>query len=248
MNTKEKIKTNFSRYASNYDSYSAAQSHAGSKLISYITPKQFKKILDIGCGTGNFTKLLIDKFPQSAILALDISGKMIQMAKQKLKNKQITFLIADAETTAFNEHFDLITSNACFQWFNNLEQTLMKYESLLEDNGIILFSTFGPRSLYELNSSLNKLYQKDIAINSHAFIKKDQIKQFLQKYFDRTSIEEQAYKHTYASLWQLLNTIKYTGAQGTGLNGQKLTRTQITKLEKIYKENFNKITATYQIF
>ena len=124
MKTKEVIKRNFSRYAEYYDTHSSVQDQVGLELITGLNAAEFDKILDIGCGTGNYTRLLRDKFPTATIMAVDICGKMIEVAQSKLQNRKIEFVRADAETMAMapTESFGLITSNACFQWFGNLER------------------------------------------------------------------------------------------------------------------------------
>ena len=154
MKTKEAIKRNFSRYAEYYDTHSSVQDQVGLELITSLNTGEFEKILDIGCGTGNYTRLLRDKFPTATIMAVDICGKMIEVAQRKLQDRRIEFVRADAETMAPTESFGLITSNACFQWFDNLEKAIAGYKNLLANDGTILFSIFGPLTLCELSKSL----------------------------------------------------------------------------------------------
>lgn len=248
MNKTEIIKQNFSRYAELYDTYSYVQSQAGLKLIKITGHGPFRKILDIGCGTGNYTRLLRNKFPSAVIRALDISDEMIKVAQRKLQNQRIDFIVADAEEVTLNEKFDLITSNACFQWFNHLHTTIANYKSLLKEDGIISFSIFGPRTFCELSECLKILYGKETLISSAAFIDKAKIYGILANYFDRIDIAHQLRTEVYTSLQQLLNMIKYTGARGTGIDGQRINKSQMIELEKIYKENFKTISATYQTF
>jgi len=248
MKTKEAIKRNFSRYAEYYDTYSSVQDQVGLELITNLNTGEFEKILDIGCGTGNYTRLLRDKFPTATIMAVDICGKMIEVAQCKLQDPRIEFVRADAETMAPTESFGLITSNACFQWFDNLEKAIASYKNLLTNDGTILFSIFGPLTLCELSKSLGRLYEEDVRIASDTFTGVSVLSEILRKNFGHVSINERVFKKTYSSLLELLHTIKYTGTRGFGLNGQSFSKSQITKLEKIYKEEFNNITATYQIF
>ena len=119
-------------------------------------------LLDIGCGTGNYTQLLRNKFPDAVIKAVDICDKMIEVAQNKLKNSKIEFIVDDAETMILTENFDLITSNACFQWFDELDNTIAKYKNLLTEDGIILFSTFGPSTYNELAKSMECFYEENI--------------------------------------------------------------------------------------
>ncbi len=248
MSDIETIKRNFSRYASFYDDYSGVQNRVGQKLIDFVEQNSFDKILDVGCGTGNYTRLLCRQFPDAAVKALDICPQMISIAERKLAGNKIEFMIADAETAVFNRTFDLITSNACFQWFDNTETVIMNYSDLLNDNGTILFSVFGPQTFHRLRRCLERLYKKEVRTSSSGFITAGEIEQILGKYFNDFFVEEQIIEETYDSLWSLLNTIKYTGTQGDGIEGQNITRGQITELERIYKEEFKTITAVYQIF
>jgi malonyl-CoA O-methyltransferase len=245
MIDKETIRKNFSRYAASYDTYSSIQLRAGARLIELTEPEdRCAKILDIGCGTGNYTRLLRDKFPSAKIKALDISERMINIAKRKLSGSGVEFIVADAEEINFTEGFDLITSNACLQWFDDLETALKNYSNMLNENSTISFSIFGPATFQQLHLAIADLFKKKISISSNFFSSRDRLSEILEKYFDQTYIEEQLFNESYNSLWQLLNTIKYTGTRGLGLNGKVLGKRQLTELEKIYKEKFNDITAT----
>ena len=179
---------------------------------------------------------------------MDISEQMIKVARQKLQKDNIDFVIADAETALLENSFELITSNACFQWLDDLDQTLAKYKCLLTGNGVILFSMFGPSTYCELRQVLEYFGHSSGQISSAAFIDKNKLKQLLEKQFGKVSITEQIHKEIYPSLWQLLRTIKYTGTRGNGLNGNHITRMQLKQIEQLYEEKFKNISATYQIF
>jgi malonyl-CoA O-methyltransferase len=209
---------------------------------------EFRKILDIGCGTGNYTRVLRNRFVGAEIKALDISAEMIEAAERKLAGSGINFVVADAETVALSEKFDLITSNACFQWFEYLEAGLVKYRSLLNEGGTILFSMFGPVTFCELSELLEKLYKGNAAISSGAFIGRERVEEMLRKYFDEVFTTDEIRKERYGSLLELLNAIKYTGTRGVGLNGKRMGRDKIAELERMYRERFEDIVATYQIF
>jgi len=248
MTEKEIIKRNFSRFAASYDDYCGVQNSVGAKLIAGGDSQNFTKILDVGCGTGNYTSLLRNKFPDARIKALDISKKMIEVARKKLPAEKIDFVVADAGRYVGGREFDLVTSNACFQWFDDLGKAVGNLTAALESGGVILFSIFGPLTFCELCKSLSSIYGKKAAISSSAFAGKDKIERILGKYFDSFSIKEEILKQSYDSLPEMLNTIKYTGTRGAGINGQRLSRAKITELEEIYKELFGRVVATYQIF
>ncbi|MBI5573042.1 MAG: malonyl-ACP O-methyltransferase BioC [Elusimicrobia bacterium] len=246
---KETIRGNFSKHAEHYDNYCSVQNHSAKRLISKIKKDGLKKILDIGCGTGNYTRLLREKFPEADIKAIDISSDMIQIAKSKLTGSKMEFIVADAETKKFDGKFDMITSNASFQWFLNLEKTLTKYKELLERDSVIIFSVFGPETFCELNVSLKELLKKDTSLTSCGFVKKEMLKEILEKQFGDVFVEEEIFQEEYNSLLQLLNKIRYTGTKGSGISvGNFWTHKRINELEEIYNEKFGNLVATYQIF
>lgn len=246
---KEIVKKNFSKCARYYDRYATIQNLCGSRLIAKIETDGFGRVLDIGCGTGNYTKLLRERFPKARIKAIDISGEMIEVAKEKLEDRGIEFIIADGETVDFKERFDLISSNASFQWFEGLEKTLSRYRRLLNKNGIILFSAFGPLTFYELDNSLKELSGRYSKISSCNFFEKTTIEKILKCLFKEIEVEQKVYKESHDSLSELLKKIKYTGVRGNGAGKRRLwTSKTVSDLEKIYRRRSKDITATYQIF
>jgi len=244
----EIIKQNFDRYAEYYDSYSSVQDHCGAKLADMLIYNEFKRIIDVGCGTGNYTRLLRNKFPNAAIKAVDISEKMVDVARRKLSLQKIDIITADAETMSLEEDFDLITSNACFQWFEDLDAALLKYYDGLKAGGVLLFSAFGPETFRQLRDCLSKSYKKDVTISSGNFISKEQIRKILENHFDHVEIKEEKFNEIYDSLWELLSTIKYTGTRGAGLNLEGFGKDRMKDLEKIYAAEFGRIEVTYQIY
>lgn len=246
MIDKSIIKNNFSKYAHFYDKYSDIQNICASELIKRVDGEVYGNILDLGCGTGNFTALLRDKFPDARIKAVDISAEMIKVAKSKLRGKNIDFMVADGEKEEFNEHFDLISSNAGFQWFGNLEKTLARYRNALSEEGAVLFSTFGPGTFIELNESLKRLFGENASISSGNFLEKEKIEKILKGFFKQMEVEKKIYKEEYSSLKELLKKIKYSGVRGAGINTKNFWSPGIlSDLENLYGKN---IIATYEVF
>ena len=245
---KKTIVKNFSRYAHMYDRYSNVQRKAAFELLNMIKKDRFTKIMEMGCGTGNYTRLLREKFKKARIKAVDISYKMIEVASDKLRDKGIEFIVKDAENMNLDEEFDLITSNACFQWFEDLGQALLKYKILLKENGSILFSAFGPFTFWELNSALRSVL-KDNSIAAVEFIPMEETKRILFNNFKEVRIKETRYEESFPSLIDLLNKIKYTGARGDGLGSKiSLDRGTLKEIEQAYLNKFHRIKATYQVF
>jgi len=249
MVNKKIIEENFSKHARDYDQHSRVQNLCASILIKEINTNSFSSILDIGCGTGNYTKLLKSKFPQAKIKAVDISARMIEVAKEKLGERRVEFLVADAESLNLEEEFDLISSNASFQWFQDLKSDLAKYKEALSKEGTILFSTFGPKTFFQLHSCLEEFLNKPLSISAGNFLKRGEVEEILKGIFKEVEVKEEEYNQNFNSLIELLENLRCTGARGDGLRGEIFwTPRTIASIEEIYKKRFKGIVATYQMF
>ncbi|HIC90937.1 MAG TPA: malonyl-ACP O-methyltransferase BioC [Syntrophaceae bacterium] len=249
MEYKEKIKRAFSRAATTYDKYADLQKEVAIRLLRLINRKDFSNILEVGCGTGNFTLILSRKFPEASITAVDFSAPMIEVASNKLNGK-VRFLLCDGEDLYSECKFDLITSNATFQWFENLEKTINNYRNFLEERGLILFSILGPSTFYELKEVFNQTHpDRGINFPSSRFLSLNRLEAALKRSFKEVKIEEVIFFREYENIRELLKTIKYTGenvsVSGSGLF---LTPSKIKKLEETYFKKFGGIRASYQTF
>lgn len=246
---KKTIEKNFSKRAHLYDEYANIQYLTACELIEGIPPDGIINILEIGCGTGNYTRLLKKKFNNARIKALDKSKTMVEIAKKKLKNEDIEFVAADAEKLSLEGGFDLITSNAALQWLSDLERCIEKCKNALTEKGIISFSTFGPLTFREMGYSLKEATGKDLAISAANFLCKDEIAAILANHFKERAVRERIIKEKFSSLAELLNKIRCTGVRGSALDNIFLWKRDILeRVEDIYRQNFGGIEASYQIF
>lgn len=231
-----------------YDKYANIQQAAASSLIKETGPVNISKILEIGCGTGNYTRFLTEKFDKASIVAVDKSKKMVEMARKKLEDKTVEFIVADAEGLELEMKFDLITSNAAFQWFRDFDGAMLNYKNALTANGVISFSIFGPATFRELGRSLKAVLGGHIKIDAADFLKKDEVEITMNRHFKSVTVKEEIVKETFDSLTELLNKIRCTGAWGGIKNILLWKRDALKKTEEAYKSDFGRIEASYQIF
>ncbi|MFS1515002.1 malonyl-ACP O-methyltransferase BioC [Bacillus sp. SCS-151] len=162
MIDKKLLKKRFSQRAETYDNYAIVQKKMAQKLMNKLSSFTYGdrlNILEIGCGTGYLTNLIYTNFPHAKITAVDLAPGMIDIAKKRLNGKAVTFLCADIEDIEMLEGYDIIISNATFQWLNNLPLMLTKLRKALNKGGVISFSTFGNLTFRELHSSYDSAKQ-----------------------------------------------------------------------------------------
>lgn len=103
------------------------------RLIDLDAPA---KILDVGCGPGNATSLLAERWPKASITGIDDSPEMIAKARQDYPD--IIWLSRDAAGDLSDlTRFDLVFSNAALQWMPNHDLLLPNIFSLLGKGGVL---------------------------------------------------------------------------------------------------------------
>jgi malonyl-CoA O-methyltransferase len=148
----QRVIDSFSKHVKTYDRHAQLQRSMAERLAALIPNPFAKKILEIGCGTGVFTRHLLTRSPSTLILN-DIAPLMIEHLQNHLEiPSNSKFLVGNAEKIQIPK-VKLIAGNAVFQWFQNTQNTLQRFHSSLEKEGCLAFSTFGPRTLEEFRST-----------------------------------------------------------------------------------------------
>lgn len=105
-------------------------------LINRIDLKNPKRILDIGCGPGNSTYALKERFFNSEIIGIDSSDDMLKRAENDYKDINFIKCSVPDELHMLNGKFDLIFSNACIHWIPNQEKLICEIMKLLNSEGL----------------------------------------------------------------------------------------------------------------
>lgn len=157
-----KVRRAFSCATNSYDEHAELQREIGRRLLAHLefTKLAPQSILDIGCGTGFFTRLLADKYKKAHIYVTDLSESMVchtkaQHAKRLPWQRKYHHTISDAVALPYKDaSFDLVTSNLTMQWVPDVSAMMREMRRVLKPGGLILFSTFGRRTLSELRQTL----------------------------------------------------------------------------------------------
>lgn len=118
------------------------------------------KVLDLGCGTGNVSKIVKTKFPNAMISCIDIAENMIEMAKIKLEDYQdVKYYTGDFVEFEFQDKYDVIVSSLALHHIKtdeNKKEFYGRIYSALKHGGIFLNSD----NVLGSNDNLNMLYRK----------------------------------------------------------------------------------------
>lgn len=86
----------------------------GAPVMSLLAPKPGERILDLGCGDGALTQLLLSA--GAIVVGVDASRPMVEAAR----GRGIDARVVDAADLNFREEFDAVFSNAALHWMRDL--------------------------------------------------------------------------------------------------------------------------------
>jgi trans-aconitate 2-methyltransferase len=104
-------------------------------LLAQVPLEQPRHVVDLGCGPGNSTELLIDRFPDAEVIGLDSSPDMLAQARTRLPGR--TFIEGDLTTWTPPERTDLLFGNAVFQWVPDHPAVLRRLITVLPQGGVL---------------------------------------------------------------------------------------------------------------
>ena len=176
---KENSKINFNKQAESYDKSANGKFVAPmyNEIINRIMLIKPKKLLDVGCGTGNVLMKLVEN-NNIELYGLDLSEKMIDVAKKNLGNSA-DLKVGDSECMPWeNNTFDVIVCNASFHHYPNPDKTLLEMKRILKSNGTLIIGD--PTAPVVIIQVLN-LYYKLSNTGDYKIYHKNKIEELLIK-------------------------------------------------------------------
>lgn len=196
------IKKHFEKSMKNYDKNAIVQDFTAQITADKITQisTNFDNILELGAGTGVFTKYLVKSLSYQNYYANDLVEKSKSYIEKIVPN--VRFLTGNALKLKTSRKMDLIVSNAVFQWFPNLEKGIDIIKQNLSEDGILAFTTFTPDNFKEL---------KDITGLALDYKTENEIIEILSKDFEILYCESFVKELTFKTPLELLAHMKNTG-------------------------------------
>lgn len=120
---------------SQYLKFEDQRTRSARDLLAAVPLQSATFVVDLGCGPGNSTELLAERFPGAELLGLDTSPAMLEAARARLP--AVPFELADASTFTLPKPADVIYANAVLQWVPDHATLLPRLMSLLAPGGVL---------------------------------------------------------------------------------------------------------------
>jgi malonyl-CoA O-methyltransferase len=171
------VRRAFSRASASYTSAAKLQAEIETRLLEsldyYAEGREGDAqipslIVDLGCGPGRASRAIQQRWPKAHVLALDLAMPMLRQHDAeasafaralpgpllRLLTRVPARICADARALPLADHsIDLLFSNLCLQWVDDLPAVFAGFRRVLKPGGMLVVSTFGPDTLYELRTA-----------------------------------------------------------------------------------------------
>ncbi|MBH3339592.1 malonyl-ACP O-methyltransferase BioC [Pseudomonas mendocina] len=249
MPDKRQVAASFSRAAESYDSVAELQRTVGTQLMAQLPAAlQPRRWLDLGCGTGHFTRALAERYAQGEGLALDIAEGMLRHARPQ--GGAAYFIAGDAEALPLQDaSVDLLFSSLALQWCGDFPRVLSEAQRVLRPGGVLAFSSLCVGTLQELRDSWLVV---DGFVHVNRFRRFEDYQQMCAASgLQSLTLQRQAEVLHFPDLRSLTGSLRNLGAHNLnpgrpgGLTGRSRIRALIEAYERFRQPHG--LPATYQV-
>jgi trans-aconitate 2-methyltransferase len=120
-----------------YGRFAAERSRPFFDLLGRVQREPVRTAADLGCGPGELTRVLVERWPAARITGVDSSPEMLAAAAAHELPGRLRFVQGDIATWRSDEPLDLIVSNAALQWVHGHERLLPALAGMLAPGGTL---------------------------------------------------------------------------------------------------------------
>lgn len=170
------------------------------KKLEKLGLLDFEQVFEFGCAQGEFSKKLqkilrFKNYVSNDIIDYGTNFKVEVFDMNELSKHFLS-----------TQKFDLIASNACLQWLN-LGKVLPSLTQMLNENGVLLFSSFGERNFEQIAKSTGY---------SLKYLTLEDLKKLFEKDFELLELSEEFINLEFSSALELFRHLKLCGVNSLG--------------------------------
>ncbi|EAI4553377.1 malonyl-ACP O-methyltransferase BioC [Campylobacter jejuni] len=189
--------------AKDYEKHAKVQDFMGLKLceiLKNLRISHFEKVFEFGCGRGELSKKLqnfitFDEYSKNDILDFKENSSILIFDMNEIAKQDLS-----------KEKFDLIVSNATLQWLD-LKRIIPSLRDMLNQNGILLLSTFAEQNLKEIKQSTG------FGLN---YFSLNELEQIFKVYFNEVKITQELIKLSFDNALDVFRHLKLSGVNSLG--------------------------------
>ncbi|EAI7918606.1 malonyl-ACP O-methyltransferase BioC [Campylobacter jejuni] len=189
--------------AKDYEKHAKVQDFMGLKLceiLKNLRISHFEKVFEFGCGRGELSKKLqnfitFDEYLKNDILDFKENSNILIFDMNEIAKQDLS-----------KEKFDLIVSNATLQWLD-LKRIILSLRNMLNQNGILLLSTFAKQNLKEIKQSTG------FGLN---YFSLNELEQIFKVYFNEVKITQELIKLSFDNALDVFRHLKLSGVNSLG--------------------------------
>ncbi len=206
----------FSRFAHQYDQHNIIQAKVAKIVVDKLPLNAYKRVLDIGCGSGEVFKNLKDKdIYFEEFIAFDSSQPMLDIHPTEANMIKVCADFNDKnflKTLPF-ETYDLLLSSSALQWSRDLDFTLEKLAILSKSFHASIFTSGTFKTLHQLANINSPIYSAET------------LQEHILKHYSDVSFELHHFTLSFESTREMFRYIKKSGvSSGEKKLGYKETK------------------------
>ncbi len=204
---KKLIAERFNKAATTYTQEASVQHQIANHMLLLLKEHLHqapKRIVEFGCGTGNYSRMIINQFYPKELLLNDLCENMMGCCADLL-SEEVSFITDDAEYLQFPPERDLITSCSTLQWFDNPEVFFHRCSGYLQPEGYLAFTTFGLKNMQEIRATTGQ---------GLSYLSISELCQSLLANYEIIHASEEVIEQYFDEPKQVLRHLKATGVTG----------------------------------
>jgi ubiquinone/menaquinone biosynthesis C-methylase UbiE len=133
-------KREFDRWSSDYDRtmWQCLFFHPSHRMMLETFSPADRRVLDIGCGTGQFAAALLERFPETRVWGMDLSDGMLRQCSQRCQvaDGRLRLVQGDSQRLPFeDDSFDVVTCTHSFHHYPRQAQVITEMHRVLRPGG-----------------------------------------------------------------------------------------------------------------